>query len=92
MYCHEVSNRRFDPLDDRNICPLWQTDVGDEFHFLLSCPAFESQRKLYVSPYFFERPNSIKFKQIFSMKSKIKLRKLSRFIQYILYVFRPDGA
>ena len=87
-----ISNRRFDPLDQRNSYPLCHIDIGDEYHYILSCPAFENERKLYISPYFYERPNVIKFEKLFSLKSKIKLRKLSKFIQYILYVFRPESA
>ena len=87
-----ISNRRFDPLDERNNCPLCQMDIGDEFHYIMMCPALETQRKTYISPYYYERPNVIKFKKLFDEKSRIKLRKLSKFIQNILYIFRPDNT
>ena len=85
-----ISNRRYDPIDERNLCPLCHLDTGDEYHYLLVCPGFEAQRKEFIPSYFYIRPNVVKFGKLFSLTSKIKLRKLSKFIKFILYIFRPD--
>ncbi len=37
--------------------------IGDEFHYLLECPSLEIDRKRLIKPYYFRRPNIIKFKE-----------------------------
>ena len=86
-----ISDRRYNAIDERNICPLCNLDTGDEFHYILVCPAFENKRKLYIPSYFFNRPNVIKFRELFALKGKIRQRKLSEFVRIILNVFRIDS-
>ena len=87
-----ISNKRFDSIDERNVCPICHLDTGDEFHYILVCPGFEAQRSTYISPCFYNRPNAVKFEKLFALTSKIKLRKLSKFIIFILHCFRPDNT
>ena len=85
-----ISLRRYDPIDERNLCSLCNLDTGDELHYVLKCPGLDIQRKHLIAPYFYNNPNVIKFNKLFSLTSKIKLRKLSRFVKLIMYIFRPD--
>ena len=42
----EFANRKYE------LCP--KNDIGDNFHYLLICPFFESQRKQYIDSYYFK--------------------------------------
>ena len=84
-----IMDKRYDEIDDRNNCPLCFSDVGDEYHYLLSCPAFHWIRRKYVNESYFRRPNTEKFKTLMCTKNKRDLVKLSLFIKFILHVFRP---
>lgn len=69
-------------------CELCQkNDIGDNYHYLLVCPFFTSQRKQYMDPYYFVRPNVIKYKQLLNITSDTKLRKLSIFMKHLMTPF-----
>jgi hypothetical protein len=69
------------PRNER-VCMKCEQDIGDEFHYLFCCPYFETERKEYLSPYFYRRPNALKFEQLFR-GSKKKLLKLAGFVRII---------
>ena len=46
-------------------------DVGDEFHYLLTCPFFENERKEHLKPYYYRRPNVLKLKALSSNKKTL---------------------
>ncbi|MEW8546328.1 MAG: reverse transcriptase family protein [Candidatus Thiodiazotropha sp.] len=58
-------------------------ELGDEFHFLLTCKHFELERKRYLKRYYYVRPNIIKFDQLMNMKKAADLKNLCRFINVI---------
>ena len=72
-----ISIKRYNPIDDRNVCPLCALETGDEYHYVLVCPSFEYYRKLYIPAYYSTRPNTIKFKELFSLNDKMHLSKLA---------------
>ena len=76
------------PLQDRkcNLCP--QNDVGDEFHYLLTCPFFEVGRKIHIKPYYYVRPNVIKFKALLQSCNKKIFIELSKFLKVIMDTFQ----
>ena len=39
--------------------------LKDEYHFVLECPIYLNLRKLYVNPYYFNRPNMYKMVELF---------------------------
>ena len=55
-------------LADRKCTSCSKNDVGDEFHYLFDCDHFISDRKKFLSSYFYKSPNVIKFKDIFFSK------------------------
>ena len=70
-------------------CPLCNTnDIGDEYHYILCCPYFQAERKLYLIPYFTRRPNMLKLGELLSSSNVIILSKLSKFLQSIFKLFQ----
>ena len=63
-------------------------DVGDEMHYLLLCPFFSNDRSLYLSRYYYARPNILKFKEIMSTRNMRRLKRLCIFIAIILKTVR----
>ena len=72
--------------EDRR-CPYCVDEVGDEFHFLLQCSHFSSNRKKYLNKYYYTRPNMFKFTQLMTCRNKTTLTKLSFFVKLIMKEF-----
>lgn len=69
-------------------CELCQkNDIGDNFHYLLSCPYFQNQREQYLDSYYYKRPNVIKYKELLNTTNEKKLRHLSIFMKYLINHF-----
>ena len=75
------------PLDERKCVLCEKNDIGDEFHYLFVCNHFKSERKNFLMPYFYKRPNIIKFKELLSTENENLLMKLSCFIKIIMKKF-----
>ena len=83
-----ISDRRYDTIDERNKCPLCLSDIGDEYHYIMTCKAFEHIRPKYICNTYINRPNTLKFQKLFSCRDLTTLTKLCKFIKIILHVFR----
>ena len=70
------------PLNER-ICKLCNNGIGDGYHYILSCKSLNDQRKQYVKPYFYIRPNVIKFHSLMNYSNKLTMNKLCSFIEII---------
>ena len=46
-----ISNARYLEIDERNNCNLCSEDIGDEYHYLLKCPAFSHLRSKFLTLY-----------------------------------------
>ncbi|MEW8542872.1 MAG: reverse transcriptase family protein, partial [Candidatus Thiodiazotropha sp.] len=57
-----------------NLCNL--NDVGDNYHYLLICPYFTTDRKLYIHKKYYSRPNIIKYRELMAISDKDTLEKL----------------
>ena len=68
---------------DERLCNLCQAEIGDEFHYMLVCKELQAIRKQYLSRYYYVRPNTMKFSELFNTRSKTTLRKLCAFISVI---------
>ena len=64
-------------------CTLCLSDIGDEYHYILKCPFFSEERKLYLRKRFYKRPNIMGFKEIMSSSNKQILINLCKFIKTI---------
>lgn len=69
------------------ICNLCNEDLGDEMHYLLSCKRLKNARKLYVKPYYYTRPNILKYGQLLNSHNLKELKNLAKFISIILAIF-----
>ena len=59
-------------------------ELGDEFHYLMTCKHFELERKYYLKRYYYIRPNIVKFGQLMNMRKVVDLKNLCRFINIII--------
>ena len=75
------------PLAERkcNLCE--KNDIGENFHYLFVCSHFNSDRKQFLKPYFYKRPNMIKFKELLTTENGKLLIKLSDFVKIIMKKF-----
>ena len=84
-----VETGRWDdiPLNERKckICTI--DDIGDEYHYLFTCDYFTSDRKLYLKPYFYVKPNIRKYRELFTSTNETTLIKLSKFVAIIMEKF-----
>ena len=71
------------PLNGR-ICHLCQSEIGDEFHFLLKCDLFKEQRLKFIKPYYRNRPNTYKMFDLMNNEDKTVLKNLTSFIDIIM--------
>ena len=62
-------------------------ELGDEYHYLFLCPVFHDVRIKFLKPYFYRRPNAIKYENLMCSEKKNVLFKLVRFIKAILADF-----
>ena len=49
---------------NERICHFCNSDLGDEYHYLLACSKFNRERKQYLKPYYYKRPNVLKYHEI----------------------------
>ena len=71
-----------------SVCELCASNKpGDEFHYILECPAFKTQRKALLPPYYWRYPNTNRFMALFSTTNKRILHRLTRLIQHITAAF-----
>ena len=75
-------------LTDRKCQLCHSSSIGDEFHYILECSFFKTERQSLVSQYFYKRPNILKFKQLFSMENRLKLTRLAKFMKIIMSHFK----
>jgi len=76
-------------LETSNICTLCENNlVGDEYHYLLICPALNLERSLYISKYYYAFPSFEKMNQLMTTHSKKKLKKLSKFLNVVSKKFK----
>ena len=69
-------------------CKICTTDdIGDEYHYLFTCDFFKSDRKLYLKPYFYVKPNICKYRELFTLTNEATLIKLSKFVAIIFEKF-----
>ena len=75
-------------ISERKCMLCDEQDTADELHYLLICKHFEQQRQLYIKPYYYKRPNILKYKELFCSNSPAKLSKLSKFVSIIMKEFK----
>ena len=78
------------PLNDRK-CELCEdNEIGDEFHYLLSCQYFKNDRKHFLKQYYYTNANIIKFSQLLNTGNKSQLVKLCKFLDIVMKTIRNN--
>ena len=87
-----VSRNRFRTVDRQELmCNKCMLDVvGDEFHYLFTCPFFDVERKRYLGKRKFQNPNLFNVRALFLSPSLVLLKKLAKFICCIVSLFDVD--
>ena len=80
----EVGRWRRIPRDQRK-CHLCDSDIGDEYHYILACKKLKELRKKYLDSRYLRRPNTMVFCILMNSKNVLHLKKLCLFIQQIFY-------
>ena len=62
--------------------------VGDEYHYIIECPAFQEQRSNYLNEFYIRNPNREKFTLLFQNSNISILSKLSKLCFEIIRRFR----
>lgn len=65
------------PINERK-CPFCNK-LEDEFHFVIECPVYADLRKDLIKPYYWIRPNFIKFVELINATNKTVITKLSTY-------------
>ena len=76
------------PLDERKCTLCEANEIGDEYHYLLQCKYFTASRQRYIHKYYISWPNILKYKELLSIRSVTKLKKLSTFIKLLIDHFK----
>lgn len=78
----EIGRWKSIPHSERK-CQLCSKDIGDEYHYVMSCELLKEHRCKLIKPYFTTNPNTLKFNQLMNDSSIEQLTNLSRFIAII---------
>ena len=74
---------------DECLCQLCNnTDIGDEYHYIMICKFFETDRRNLIPHYYWRNPNTTMFELLFSTENRNILIRLSKFISLILAKFK----
>ena len=71
-------------LEDRKCTLCTLQDVGDVYHYVMTCPFFKETREKYIPKYYYIRPNTIKFKELMNCQNEIKQRHLAIFAKTLI--------
>ena len=74
-------------IEDRKCMLCDKNDLGDDFHYLLTCPYFEHDRTTLLKAYYYTRPNIIKYKELMTNKNTNEQINLSKFMKIIMNKF-----
>ena len=84
-----VHAHRYSLNDADKICPLCDTgDIGDEYHYIFLCKYFNRDRITFIDSYFYIRPNTLKFKELFQTENIETQIKLVQFVVKIMQTFK----
>ena len=85
----EIGRWASTPLNER-ICNLCRADVGDEYHYILTCNFFNDKRKQFIKPYYYRNSNTIKFNQLLNSSNKAEIKNICAFIAVIMKTFKDE--
>ena len=72
-----VLGRHINSPIDECICHLCNsTDIGDEYHYIMKCKFFETDRRNLIPVYYLRSPNTTMFELLFSTENRTNLNQL----------------
>lgn len=66
-------------------------EIGDEYHYILSCKSFVNERQKYLPKFCWKNPNTLKLCNLFSSNNITVLEKLCRYIKAVNVKVSPPG-
>ena len=72
---------------DQRFCPMCKlqfgqnSDIEDEYHFILICPTYRDLRKKFIKKYYWSNPSVYKFVQLLSANNVRDLCNLGKYIK-----------
>ena len=78
----EVEQGRYHNVSrNERICKMCSnSEIEDEFHFLLVCPFYDNFRKMYIKKYYYKKPSTYKLIQLLSTENVSELCKLGKYL------------
>ena len=72
------------PYTQRTCTLCNSNDIEDEYHVTLVCEYFRDVRKKYIKPFYYQRPNMMKFLDLMTSVSKKDRFRLMLFLKVVL--------
>jgi hypothetical protein len=72
-------------IRENRLCNTCNT-LGDEYHYVFCCTTFAQERKQFLTKYYYNRPNTLKFDALFNTLDVNKLIKLAKFTKSIMNI------
>ena len=76
------------PYGERLCTKCTMNTIGDEYHYILECPLFQSHRQNYISDHYYLNPNIENFSSLFQTNNEDEIKKLAKLINEITRAFR----
>ena len=68
-------------------CNFCDTDIGDEYHYLLICNKISDERRRFLKPYYYVHTNILKVSDLMNTTNLQILKKLCMFVDILLKSF-----
>ena len=75
------------PYTQRTCTLCNSNDIEDEYHVTLVCEYFRDVRKKYIKPFYYQRPNMMKFLDLMTSVSKKDRFRLMLFLKVVFKMY-----
>ncbi|CAL4236621.1 unnamed protein product, partial [Meganyctiphanes norvegica] len=79
---------RYQPYEERMCSMCNRNEIGDEYHYILQCPTFQSHRRKLLNNYYVRNPSMNKFSQLLQSENIRIQTNLAKLIKEIRKIFR----
>ena len=69
-----------------SLCTL--NEVGDEYHYLMTCPISKEAREEFLAKYYFKKPSVYKYIELVNSTNQKILLGLSKFLNILFSIFK----
>ena len=74
-------------------CPLCKSKaIGDEYHYILECSAFQTERAAFIDARYLRTPNTLRMKSLFQSKDALTCSNLAKLCRIIMERFKRAGS